>query len=153
VNYLDGAEPYLALLNGAEDHYGIPHNLLVRIAFQECSWRRDVINCTVKSSAGAVGMMQLLPKYFPNAGKSIIVDISSAAQLLANLYQRFHDWQLAVAAYDWGEGNLHHDIVTDNGVTLADLPSETANYVTKVFADVPVPGALVDVNAGASEVA
>jgi len=87
--------------------------------------------------------MQLLPKYFPNAGKSVVLDISNAAQLLANLHERFKDWQLAVAAYNWGQGNVHHEIVTDGTPKLADMPKETQNYVRAVFEDVPIAGVLV----------
>jgi soluble lytic murein transglycosylase-like protein len=141
VNWLAGSAPYIGLLNGAEDAFGIPHNLLARIAFQESSWRAPVINGTIKSSAGAVGIMQLLPKYFPNAGASVAADIHTAAQLLLSLYHRFDDWQLAVAAYNWGGGNVDHEMATDEG--LGGMPQETQNYVTKVFSDVPVPGSLV----------
>ena len=144
MSWLDGGKPWLSLLNGAEDHYGIPRNLLTRIAYQECSWRPEVINGTVKSSVGAVGMMQLMPQFFPGAGVSIAADISTAAGLLANLYQRFHDWQLAVAAYNWGGGNVHQEGVKDGGYELADMPAETQNYVRKVFADVPMQGALLN---------
>ena len=142
MDWLTAAQPYLSLINGAEDHYGIPHNLLVRIAFEESSFLPEVINGTEKSSAGCVGMFQLNPVYFPNAGKSIAVDASTAATLLANLYQRFRDWQVAVAAYNWGGGNVHHEIVMD-GPTLADMPEETQKYVTEIFRDVPIPGVLV----------
>jgi len=137
------AAPYLTLIYGVEAAFGIPRNLLLRIAYQECSWRPDVINCTVKSEAGCVGMFQLNPKYFPNAGASIAADCSSAAGLLSSLYKRFGDWQLALAAYNWGGGNVHHEMASDGVPELADMPTETQNYVREIVADVPVPGVLV----------
>ena len=134
----------MALLNQAETHYGIPPDLLARIAYQECSWRNEVIDGTVKSPAGAVGMMQLMPQFFPNAGQSIVNDISMAAQLLRNLYVRFQDWTVAVAAYNWGGGNVHKRYVEDdNNYRLGNYPPETQKYVTQVFGDVPMQGALV----------
>ncbi len=145
-NYLDGAGPYLSLLNGAEDHYSIPRNLLVRIAFQECSWRPEVINGTEISSAGCVGMMQLNPKDFPHAGRSIPNDVATAAELLSHCDQRFNDWQLAVAAYNWGEGNVHRWIAS--GQAFSDMPAETQNYVRQVFADVPLTGSLIPIAQG-----
>jgi soluble lytic murein transglycosylase-like protein len=153
MSYLGAAGPYLKLLNDAEEHYGIPTNLLVRIAYQESSFRPDVISGLVRSSAGCVGIMQLNPMYFPNAGKSTALDISNAAQLLANLHARFRDWQLAVAAYNWGGGDLHHAIAVDGGVTLDDLPAETAAYVRAIFTDVPITGVLMPVVSGATEFA
>lgn len=127
---------WLPALNAAEIKYGIPTDLLARIAFQECSFRRAVINGQVKSPAGATGLMQLMPQYYPNAGKNTLADIDTAAQLLANLYKRFHDWQTAVAAYNDGGGNV--DMVLQG---LRVLPLETRNYVADVFADVSVPSA------------
>src|ERR1017187_446462 len=102
MNWLDAAVPYLSALNAAEVAYGIPHNLLVRIAWQESRFRSDIISGAVKSPAGAVGIMQLLPQYFSGAGNSVLEDITTAARFLANLFQRFQDWQLATAAYNWG---------------------------------------------------
>jgi len=141
--WLAAGAQYLPLINGTENAFGIPANLLARVAYQECSWRPEVINCTVKSPAGAVGMFQLMPKYFPNAGASIAADCRSAAQLLANLYKRFGDWQVALAAYNWGQGNVHHEMASDGVPELADMPAETQNYVRDILAHVPVPGVLV----------
>ena len=142
-NWLTAGAEWLPLLNAAEDRYALPHNLLARIAFQESSFRPEVIDCQIASKAGALGIMQLMPAYFPNAGHSPAVDIDDAAQLLANLHARYKDWQLALAGYNWGGGNVHHVIVTEGIPMLADLPAETANYVKQIVADVPVPGILV----------
>jgi soluble lytic murein transglycosylase-like protein len=141
--WMIAAEPYLPPLNAAEVKYRIPTNLLVRIAFEESSFLPEVISGEVKSTAGAVGMMQLLPKYFPDAGQNLNRDIDTAAMLLANLYRRFGDWQLAVAAYNWGGGNVHHEMAADGVPTLADMPAETQSYVREIFADVPVAGILL----------
>lgn len=147
--WLAAAQPYLSLLNGAEDTHGIPRNLLTRIAWQESHFRADIISGAMRSPAGAVGIMQLMPQFFPNAGISTALDISTAATLLANLYARFGDWQVAVAAYNWGQGNVHHEIATDGQPMLADMPAETQAYVKGVFTDVPIPGALLPLQTGA----
>ena len=140
--WLVAATPYLSALNDAEATYHIPHNLLARIAWQESHFRPDIIAGAVKSPAGAVGIMQLMPNYFPDAGQSVLADINTAARLLTTLFQRFKDWQLAVAAYNWGGGNVHHEMADDGGI--AGMPTETQNYVNEVFADVPVAGSLVE---------
>jgi membrane-bound lytic murein transglycosylase D len=63
---------------------------------------------------------------------------------LVSLYTRFGDWQVAIAAYNWGGGNVHHEYVAAaNTYILADMPAETQNYVKQIVGDVPVPGALV----------
>lgn len=126
-------------LGEIERAHGLPTDLLARVAFQECSWRSLVIDGLVKSSAGAVGMFQLLPRFFPDAGESWQQDAATAAQYLARLYDQFHDWQLALAAYNWGPMNLEHRL-RDPSIAL---PSETARYVEEVSVDTGITGALV----------
>lgn len=138
------AATWLPALNAAEAQYGIPHNLLARIAFEESSFLPEIISGAERSSANCVGIMQLNPVYYPNAGHSPDNDIETAAKLLASLYTRFGDWQVAVAAYNWGGGNVHHEYVAAaDTYILADMPAETQNYVKQIVGDVPVPGALV----------
>ena len=64
----------------------------------------------------------------------------AAARYLRDLHALFGDWQLALAAYNWGEGRVAR-IVRRTGIrdfwTMADrglLPEETANYVPSVLA-------------------
>lgn len=134
---------YIPILNACEVRYAIPTDLLARIAFEESSFRPGVISGAIKSKPGAVGIMQLLPQYFPGAGINPAADIGVAAAFLASLYERFGDWQEAVAAYNWGAGNEHHSYIEHGSYILADMPTETQNYVRQVFADVPLPGALL----------
>lgn len=131
---------YVPILNQAENQYGIPPNLLARIAYQESHFRPDIISGATRSGAGAVGIMQLMPQYFPGAGSDPTADIQTAAAYLAKLYGQFGDWQVAVAAYNDGPGNVTAYL---NGSKT--LPLETQNYVAGVFADVPVQGSLVQV--------
>jgi soluble lytic murein transglycosylase-like protein len=139
--WLVAGTAYLTPLNTAERLYRIPQNLLVRIAFQESSFRPEVIEGDVKSPAGAVGMMQLMPEYFPGAGVSVLRDIDLAAAALASFFNRFHDWQLAVAAYNWGPGNVD-ELIRQGNLLLSRMPLETQKYIKEVFTDVPIPGVL-----------
>lgn len=123
-----------------ESNNGIPANLLFRLGYQESHFRPDIIDGTTQSSAGAVGIMQLEPQFFPGAGQDPQTDIATAGGYLAKLYAEFNDWQLAVAAYNDGPGNINAYL----GGTKT-LPLETQNYVADVFADVPVQGSLIEV--------
>ena len=138
---------YLPLLHAAEDKYALPRDLLARIAFQESHFRPGIISGAIKSPVGAVGIMQLMPQFFPGAGADPAKDIDTAGRFLAKLYERFKDWQVAVAAYNWGQGNVHHEGVRDGDFVLADMPTETQNYVKQVFGDVPLMGALLHARA------
>jgi soluble lytic murein transglycosylase-like protein len=135
------AATYMPYLNQAEAQFGIPTDLLARVAYQESHFRADIISGEVRSPAGAVGIMQLEPQFFPNAGQDPIADINTAAQDLSQLYGEFGDWQLAVAAYNDGPGNIKAVMA---GTKV--LPTETRNYVNQVFGDVPVAGSLVAVS-------
>lgn len=65
MTWKDGGEEYLPYIAQMESEYGIPTDLLARIAYQECSWRTEVITGQVASPAGALGMFQLMPQFFP----------------------------------------------------------------------------------------
>lgn len=132
MNWKDAGAAYLPLLHATETHYGIPADLLARMAYQESRWRNDIITGAKVSPAGAVGIMQMLPQYFPD------VDLTNPAQsieaggaYLKGLYNRFGTWELAVAAYNAGPGNVHK---------YKGVPpfAETMAYVKDVFGDVPV---------------
>lgn len=131
---------WVPVINQTEDNLGIPHNLLARMAYQESSFRDDVINGTTLSTAGALGILQLMPNYFdtvrrptPYSPQDTVDQISQAGQQLLSLYNRYQDWALALAAYNDGANNIDKYLA---GVRT--LPGETANYVAKVLADVPI---------------
>jgi soluble lytic murein transglycosylase-like protein len=123
-----------------ESNNGIPTNLLYRIGYQESHFRSDIIDGSTVSPAGAVGIMQLMPQFFPGAGQDPQADIATAGAYLAKLYGEFNDWQLATAAYNDGPGNINSYLAGSK-----TLPLETQNYVADVFADVPVQGSLIQV--------
>jgi soluble lytic murein transglycosylase-like protein len=136
-----GAGPtWLPALNQAEGRYGIPADLLARIAYQESHFRPDIISGATVSPAGALGLMQLMPQYFasvqvprPFTPVNTLAQIDEAARLLQGLFAHFNDWQLAVAGYNDGQGNVDQFLAG-----ARDLPDETYAYLAQVFGDVPV---------------
>jgi soluble lytic murein transglycosylase-like protein len=135
---------WVPVINEAETAAGIPPNLLARMAYQESHFRPDVIDGTTPSSAGALGILQLMPQYFstvqvpvPFSTQDTMDQITQAAGQLASLYNTFNDWTLAVAGYNAGAGTVQKYIAG-----TGSLPAETSAYVADVIADVPVPGAL-----------
>lgn len=133
------AQKWATALSNAETQYGLPSGLLSRIAYQESRFIQAVIDGTRASSAGALGMMQLMPQFFQTVNRPIpysdadtLDQINEAAQELARLYAHFGDWTAAVAAYNAGQGTIDHvlnDVVT--------LPTETANYIAQISSDLP----------------
>lgn len=135
---------WVPVLNQAETTYGLPPDLLARIAYQESRFRPEVIDGSVPSSAGALGLMQLMPQYFrsvqgprPFAYADTYAQIDEAAQLLKSLYSHFSDWTLAIAGYNDGQGNIDQYVAGNR-----ELPAQTQTYVADVIGDVPVSGVL-----------
>jgi len=138
VDWKAAGAAYLPHINAVEHELGLPADLLARLAFQECSWRPDVIYGRITSPSGAVGMFQLMPEYFPGAGISWQLDAETAGKYLILLHRRFQDWTLALAAYNWGPNNAQKYVEGQ----LSKLPAETAHYVAQITADTGLKGAL-----------
>lgn len=107
--------------------YALPHGLLSRVAYQESRY-----NPAAESPRGAIGLMQFLPA----TARDIGIDpanpnqsIWGAAKYLRDLFNRFGNWKEAIAAYNWGQGN-----VARLGVSQA--PKETRDYIAGVLGDV-----------------
>lgn len=131
--------PYRVNLTLAEQRYGLPAGLLGRVAWQESRFRPDIIRGETVSSAGAVGLMQIVPRWHPDVDPTDpIASIDYAAQYLRRLYDRFGDWQQALAAYNWGPTNLAMALKRDGDQWRRVLPRETRDYITDISRDVPV---------------
>ncbi|OGX82426.1 lytic transglycosylase domain-containing protein [Hymenobacter coccineus] len=98
---------------------------------------------TAKSQVGATGLWQFMG---PTAGDLRLrrdewVDermapekaTEAACKHLRYLYGVFHDWELVLAAYNWGAGNVQRVMRRTSKKTFWDLypnlPAETRNYV------------------------
>lgn len=128
------AAKYLPALNAVEDAYDIPRDLLARVAYQESRFRDDIINGATQSSAGAQGLMQLVPRFYPGVNPlDPYQAMRAAGESLASYFRQFGSWKLALAAYNWGPGNL-----SKNLNNIGKWPQETLDYVSQITADVPV---------------
>src|SRR5262249_40033996 len=104
------------------------------------------------SSAHAAGMWQFIPStgrdynlkqnMFKDERRDVLASTDAALTYLQKLYGMFGDWQLALAAYNWGEGSVQRAInrnraaglPTDFSGLSAHMPLETRNYVPKLQA-------------------
>ncbi|GAB3756981.1 transglycosylase SLT domain-containing protein [Ramlibacter monticola] len=110
----------------------------------------SAFNPQAVSSARAAGMWQFMPatgkdfdlkqNFFRDDRRSVLESTRAALDYLQKLHGMFGDWHLALAAYNWGEGNVSRAIQRNQraglGTGYADLrmPDETRNYVPKLQA-------------------
>jgi membrane-bound lytic murein transglycosylase D len=112
----------------------------------------SAFNPQAYSSANAAGMWQFVPgtgkdfnlkqNLFKDERRGVLASTDAALSYLQKLYGMFGDWQLALAAYNWGEGNVQKAIAKNQAAgkptdfeSLAELmPAETRNYVPKLQA-------------------
>ena len=116
----------------AERKYGIPHNLLARLAWQESRFREDIISGRTVSSAGALGIMQIVPRWHPGVNPlNPDAAIDYAGGFLASLKRQLGTWELALKGYNWGAGNVKKWLAGE----LSE-PLETRLYSSQILNDV-----------------
>lgn len=123
------AQPYADAFDTTERKYRLPQGLLARVAYQESRFDAEVV-----SPAGAIGLMQFMPATARDFGidpRDPIASIEAAGRYLAQLYRRFGNWSEALAAYNWGPGN-----VASKG--LAEAPEETRQYYASITHDLRI---------------
>ena len=112
----------------------------------------SAFNPQALSSAKAAGMWQFMAAtgrdfnlkqtMFQDDRRDVLASTDAALNYLEKLYGMFGDWQLALAAYNWGEGSVQRAIAkataagqpTDFNSLSAYMPAETRNYVPKLQA-------------------
>ena len=110
----------------------------------------SAFNPQAVSSAKAAGMWQFMPatgktfelkqNAFRDDRRDVLASTRAALDYLQKLYGMFGDWQLALAAYNWGEGSVARAIAKNQraglGTRYSDLtmPMETRFYVPKLQA-------------------
>jgi len=108
------------------------------------------LNPSALSSRGALGLWQLSSAVMSQVGLrdtfwmdervDVLESTRAAALLLRSLRQRFGSWELALAAYNWGTTAVTQAILKYNTnsywrlARLGALPSETQEYVPRIFA-------------------
>lgn len=112
----------------------------------------SAFNPQAYSSAKAAGMWQFIPSTgldfnlkqsaFKDERRDVLASTDAALTYLQRLYGMFGDWQLALAAYNWGEGSVQRAIKKNQAAGLPIdfnslshlMPAETRNYVPKLQA-------------------
>lgn len=119
---------YDSLFQSVSDATGVPASLLSSVAFAESSYRADAIGPQTRYGR-AEGLMQLMPRFYPGIDPlDPSQAVPAAANDLAKYYAKYGDWRLALAAYNWGPGNV--DAV---GANFSRVPPGTQAYANKIL--------------------
>ena len=110
----------------------------------------SAFNPQAVSSARAAGMWQFMPatgqsfdlkqNVFRDDRRDVLASTRAALDYLQQLHGRFGDWHLALAAYNWGQGNVNRAITQNKRLGLPtgyldiNMPLETRTYVPKLQA-------------------
>lgn len=141
---LERAGRYRDMIAKALHDQGVPQDLIY-LAVAESGFQPQVVN----GSSGAGGMWQFMPfrgayglerngffdeRFDPE--QSTI----AYAKYMKELYNQFGDWYLAMAAYNWGPGNVQRAVARTGYADfwqlyrLNALPAETRSYVPGIIA-------------------
>ena len=88
------------LIANAAPTYGVPVPIALAVAQQESSF-----NPNARGAAGEIGLFQLMPKTADMLGvdpTDITQNISGGLSFLAQLFQRYGNWNAALSAYNSG---------------------------------------------------
>jgi membrane-bound lytic murein transglycosylase D len=133
---------YMAMARKIFREEGVPEDV-VWLGQVESTWRP-----TARSWAAASGLWQFIPGTGSRFGlrQTAYVDernsfekaTRASAQYLKWLHNRFGNWELAMAAYNTGEGNIDRAIsragVADFWAIYPYIAQETRNYVPNILA-------------------
>ena len=110
----------------------------------------SAFNPNAMSVARAAGMWQFMPStgthfglkqnWWYDSRRDVLAATTSALDYLQRLYDEFGDWQLALAGYNWGEGNVARGVAANQkrgapaDYANLKMPDETRNYLPKLQA-------------------
>jgi membrane-bound lytic murein transglycosylase D len=135
---------YLFHIMEEVERRGLPSELAL-LPFIESAFNPEAM-----SRARASGMWQFMPatgrhfeltqNVFRDDRRSVLDSTRAALDYLTKLHDMFGDWQLALAAYNWGEGNVQRAIRANSRAGRRTdylslrMPIETREYVPKLQA-------------------
>lgn len=119
-------------IKSASQKYGVDSDLIKAVINQESSFNPNAV-----SSAGALGLMQLMPSTARSLGVenpfNVLENVNGGTQYLSNLLKTFSgNKELALSAYNGGISRMNSRNVTSTA-DISKMPSETVNYVQKVM--------------------
>ena len=138
------ARRYLYYITSEVERRGMPSEIALLPMIE------SAFNPGAYSTARASGIWQFIPSTGKNFGmeqnwwydgrRDIVSATNGALDYLQKLHNMFGDWELALAAYNWGEGAVQRAQARNRkrglpvNYTSLKMPKETRSYVPKLLA-------------------
>ncbi len=134
---------YKPMIQHTLSEAGVPQDLIY-LAVAESGFQPRAVN----RGSHAGGMWQFMPTGNYGLVRDRYVDerfnpeksTLAYARYMKYLYDQLGDWYLAMAAYDWGAGNVQRAVARTGYASFwqlyqrGELPAETKNYVPEILA-------------------
>ena len=134
-------DQYIESVQKYSERFNVPEELIWAVIKTESGFDSSAV-----SSVDAVGLMQLTEATFNEISTQRLkeglaagmrydpdTNIRYGTYYLSYLYQRYGNWDAALAAYNGGLGNVDSWIDENGKLSVNDIPfRETRNYVKKV---------------------
>jgi membrane-bound lytic murein transglycosylase D len=134
---------YKGMIQRVMSEEGVPQDLIY-LAVAESGFQPRAVN----GRSGAGGMWQFMPRGNYGLTHNGFMDerfdpeksTRAYARYMKFLYDQLGDWYLAMAAYDWGAGNVQRAVQKTGYADFWELykrnnlPGETKNYVPEILA-------------------
>lgn len=117
----------------AAQRHGVDPKLAVEVGIAESG-----LDQNAHGSAGEIGVMQLMPATARELGvnpNNALENIEGGVRYLAQQLNRFGGAAKALAAYNWGPGNVSSAIGRLGNQWLSSAPASTQRYVEKILSN------------------
>lgn len=143
LHSFERAGRYRTMIQRVMAEEGVPQDLIY-LAVAESGFQPRALN----ARSGAGGMWQFMPHGEYGLTRNGYIDerfdpeksTRAYARYMKFLYDQLGDWYLAMAAYDWGAGNVQRAVQKTGYADFWELykrnnlPGETKNYVPEILA-------------------
>jgi membrane-bound lytic murein transglycosylase D len=141
---IERSRRYLYHIVGEVEKRGMPTEIALLPMIE------SAYNPTALSHMRAAGMWQFIPStgrryglqqtWWYDGRRDVLAATGAALDYLQTLHDMFGDWELALAAYNWGEGAVQRAVQKNRrkgkptGYMHLKMPKETRNYLPKLQA-------------------
>jgi len=112
-------------IGAAARAHGLDSPMYYRQIWAESRFNPEAIN----PKTGCLGLGQMNPKYWPEATTDVEDNLELSAAYMAELLERYGEYSIALAAYNWGLANVNEALGVYGYIPWDAMPKETQRYI------------------------